>query len=90
MNRLTDPGAGMAKEQAREARMKEWKEPADPIEAARERAERICAGMEDELKHSDPAVRERARKILDHFKPIREAKKEVRDDGDNLPKQGNR
>ena len=74
--------------------MQAWKEPADPIEAARERAERICAGMEDELKHADPAVRERAKRILDHFKPIREAKpakpKEVRDDGDSLPQQNNR
>ena len=46
MTKLTDPGAGLAKEQAREARMREWKRPTKKADRDKLRAERIADAKE--------------------------------------------
>lgn len=88
MRTITDPGAGLPRDEAREARKAAWADPTDPIEAERERAERICAGMEDELNDPslDPAKKQRLQHILDHFKEVRAG----RGKGDTLRKPPNR
>ena len=46
MVKMIDPGAGLPREQAREARLKEWKRPARKAEREALRAERILAARE--------------------------------------------
>ena len=53
MVRLTDPGAGLPREQAREARLKEWKRPTKKAEREALRAERILAAREAVMRGAD-------------------------------------
>ena len=46
MTKLTDPGAGLPPEAARQARMQAWKRPAKKTDRDKLRAERVAAWRE--------------------------------------------